>query len=163
MRRIVILVAVAIVTSLAVAVTLARAAAPLHESVAIDDTFTFDDCGFTLEEHDVGTLDFLTWYDDSGNRTRGIVTAPGMKITWTNLATGASVTSQNPFVVHRRFNSDGSITIAFTGLVFALPGGGKAYVNSGREVIVFSNGLVEPVSSSGPSADLCAALAATIG
>jgi hypothetical protein len=163
MRRILVLVAVAIVTSLAVAVTLARAAAPVQEWVSVDDTFPLDDCGFAVEEHDVGTLHFTTWLDDAGNRTRGIVTAPGLKITWTNLATGASVTTANPFVVHRTFNADGSITIAFTGLVFALNGGGKAYVESGREVIVFSNGQVEPVSSAGPNADLCEALAATIG
>jgi hypothetical protein len=163
MPRILVLIAVATVTSLAVATTLARAAAPVRDTVSIDDTFVWDDCGFAVEEHDVGTLQFISWFDASGNRTRQIVTAPGLKITWTNPLTGASVTTANPFVVHKRDNPDGSATIAFTGLSFALNGGGTAYVDSGRDLIVFSDGAVELLSSVGPNADLCAALAATIG
>ena len=55
------------------------------------------------------------------------------------------------------------MTVAFTGLVFAIPGGGKAYVESGRDLVVFSPGNVELLASAGPSADLCEALSATIG
>jgi hypothetical protein len=163
MGRILALVAVAIVTSLAVAVTLAQAAAPVQEWVSIDDTFTWDDCGFAVEEHDVATLHLISWFDAAGNRRRQIVTAPGARITWTNPETDESVTSANPYAVHKQDNPDGSATIAFTGLSFALQGGGKAYVDSGRDVIVFSEAGIEPVSSVGPSADLCEALAATIG
>jgi hypothetical protein len=164
MRRIILLVAVALVTSLATAATLARAAGPpVHERVSIDDTFTWDDCGFAVEEHDVATLHFISWYDDSGHRMRQIVTAPGARITWTNPETGASVTTPNPFVVHKRDNPDGSAIIAFTGLVFVIPGGGRAYVDSGRDLIYFSPDRIELLASSGPSADLCEALAATIG
>ena len=163
MRRMIALIVAAIVTSLAIAVTSARAAAPVHEWVSIDDTFTWDDCGFAVEEHDVATLHLISWYDAAGNRTRQIVTAPGARITWTNPETSASVTSANPFAVHKRDNADGSVTVAFTGLGFALQGGGKTYVDSGRTVIVFSSGGIQPVSSVGPSADLCEALAATIG
>ena len=65
--------------------------------------------------------------------------------------------------MHKRDNADGSVTIAFTGLVFAIRGAGLAFVDSGRDVIVFSDGVVQPLSSSGPSADHCEALAATIG
>ena len=163
MRRIGTLLVVAVATLLAAAATAAHAAAPTHEWVQIDDTFTWDDCGFPVVEHDVATLHFIVWFDAEGNRTRRLVTAPGASITWTNALTGASVTSPNPFASHRRFNPDGSATIAFTGLVFVLPGGGRAYVDSGREVIVFSNAGIEPVSSVGPSDDMCAALTATIG
>jgi hypothetical protein len=163
MRRITTLFIVAVATLLAAAATAARAAAPTHEWVTVDDTFTWDDCGFPVQEHDVATLHFVVWFDANGNRTRRLVTAPKAQITWTNALTGASVTSPNPFVSHRRFNADGSSTIAFTGLEFALPGGGRASVDSGREVIVFANGMVEPVSSVGPSDDLCAALTAAIG
>lgn len=42
------------------------------------------------------------------------------------------------FAVHKSDNPDGSSTISFTGLVFAVTGGGSAYVDSGRELIVFS-------------------------
>ena len=163
MRRTCGLLAVAIITSLVAAAASAHAAAPLRERVPIDETFTFDGCGFVIEEHDVLTLQFTSWYDASGNRLRQIVTAPGARITYTNPATRASVTAVNPFVVHKRDNADGSVTIAFTGLVFAIRGAGSTYVDSGRDLIVFSDGVVEPVSSSGPSADLCEALAATIG
>ena len=159
----IVLLAVAITTSLAVAVTIARAAGPVHTWVSIDDTFTWDDCGFTVEEHDVATLHLISWYDASGNRTRQVVTAPGARITWTNPATGESVSTANPYAVHKSDNPDGSAIIAFTGLSFALHGGGQAYVDSGRDVIVFSDGGIELVSSVGPSADLCEALAATIG
>jgi hypothetical protein len=116
-----------------------------------------------VEERDVATLHFISWFDASGVRTRQIVTAPGSRITWTNPATGASVTTASPYAVHKRDNPDGSSTIAFTGLVFAITGGGRAYVDSGRDVIVFSPDRVEVLSSVGPGADLCEALAATIG
>ena len=162
MPRIVVLLAIAVATALAAAVTSAHAAAPVHEWVPIDERFTFD-CGFPVEEHFVATLHLVSWFDESGARTKQIVTAPGARITWTNLVTDASVTTSNPFAVHKRDNPDGSSTIAFTGLRFALHGPGQAYVDSGREVIVFSPGNVELLSSAGPSADLCEALAATIG
>jgi hypothetical protein len=163
MRRIILLVAVALVTSLATAATLARAAGPVHEWASIDQTFTWDDCGFAVEEHDVATLHFISWYDASGHRTRQIVTASESRITWTNPETGASVTTPNPYVVHKRDNADGSAIIAFTGLVFAIPGHGQMYVDSGRDLIYFSPDRIELLASAGPSADLCEALAATIG
>lgn len=162
MPRIVVLLAIAVVTALAAATASAHAAAPVHEWVAIDERFTFD-CGFPVEEHFVATLHLVSWFDESGARTRQIVTAPGAGVTWTNRVTGTSVTTANPFAVHKRDNPDGSTTIAFTGLRFALHGQGRAYVDSGREVILFSPGSFQLLSSAGPSADLCEALAATIG
>ena len=163
MRRITVLLAVAVATSLTAAATLARAAAPGQESISIDETFTQSFCGFPIQEHDVLTLKFATWTDATGAPTRQLVTAPGARITWTNLATGASVSSPNPFAVHKRFNADGSVTIALTGLNFVIRGGGRVYVDSGRELLVFANGSVQPVAGSGPSDDLCEALRAAIG
>ena len=46
MRRITVLLAVAVATSLSAAATLARAAAPVQDSISIDETFTKSDCGF---------------------------------------------------------------------------------------------------------------------
>ena len=164
MPRMVILLAVALMTALAAAATLANAAPPAHDWVSIDETYTLDYCGFLVEEHDVATLHLVSWFNPSGARTRQVVTAPGARITWTNVETGASVTSTNTYAVRKRDNPDGSITIAFTGIVFAISGrGGKAYVESGRDVIVFSSGGIELLSSAGPSADLCEALTAAIG
>lgn len=164
MRRFLVLLVVAIVTSLVATGASAHAAAPEHEWVPIDDTFSYDDCGFLVEEHDVALLHLVSWFDAAGVRQRQIVLAPGARITWTNLATGASVSTANPFAVHKMDNPDGSATIAFTGLVFAIHGSGRSYVDSGRERFVFSPETgVEPLSSVGPSADLCEALAAAIG
>jgi hypothetical protein len=163
MRRITVLVAVAVATALSAAATLAQAAAPQQEWIPIDETFTQNSCGFPIQEHDVLTLHLTTWSDGSGAPQRQIVTAPGARITWTNPATGASVSSQNPFAVHKTFNADGSVTVALTGLSFAIRGGGQAYVASGRALFVFSNGSVTPISGVGPSDDLCEALAAAIG
>lgn len=141
----------------------AVAAAPEREWLTLNDTFAWDFCGFPVEERVTGRLHFISWYDEAGARTRQLVAAPGVHVTWTNTATGASVTSANPFVVHKRDNPDGSTTIAFTGLGFAIRGGGQAFVDSGRDVIVFSESGVELLSSSGPNADLCEALEAAIG
>lgn len=163
MRRTTVILAIVVAMSLSAAATVAGAAAPAREWVPIDETFTFGGCGFPVQERDQLLLHFLTWTDGSGNRTRQLVLAPGARITYTNPDTGASVTAANPFVVHKAYNPDGSATIAFTGLVFAMHDGGQAYVDSGREVIVFADGSVQPVSSAGPTDDLCEALAATIG
>ena len=160
-------ISIVIVTVIAIAAALvagsARAAGPVHEWVDIDDTFTWNDCGFPVEERAVAKLHFISWFDESGNRIRELVAAPGSRSTWRNPLTGASVTSPTPYVVHKQDNPDGSVTVAFTGLGFRLTGGGRAEVASGRTLIVFSDGGVEVLSSVGPSADLCEALAATIG
>ena len=153
---------VALLLSL-VAASAVSAAAPVREVVTIDDTFTWDDCGFLVEEHAVGKLHLISWLDDTGARIRQIVTAPGLHITWRNPLTGASVTTANTYVAHKQFNPDGSLTVAFTGLVFAVSGSGAAFVEAGRKVVLFSDGGIELLASSGPSADLCAALTTAIG
>ena len=159
MRRILTLLAVATVTSLGAAATSAQAGQPTRGSESLDYTFTFDDCGFPVEEHGSGKLNLISWYDASGTRTREIVTAPGARITWTNLDTGRSVTSANTYVVHKQDNPDGSVTVAFTGVVFAV----KGHVESGRDLVVFSAGGIEWLAEAGPTADLCEALTAAIG
>lgn len=141
----------------------AQAAGPEHRWISIDDSVTHDSCGFTVEESFVGTLHLTTWFDDAGTLARQIVTAPNFHVAWRNPATGESVRSASPYVAHKEASPDGSLTIAFTGLVGSITGGGRAYVTAGREVIVFSDGGVELVSKVGPSGDLCEALIATIG
>ena len=163
MRRVLLLTALALTTSLVAAGSAAQASAPVHETVPIDETFTQSDCGFDIVEHDAFTLRLITWLDAAGDPLRQNVLASNAKITYTNADTGASVTAANPFAVHKTFNPDGSVTIAFTGLSFSIHGE-RHYVNSGREVIVFSEtDGVTLVSSAGPSDDLCAALTDAIG
>lgn len=141
----------------------AYAAAPEHSWVSIDDTITWNDCGFTVEESVVGSLHLISWFDDAGKLTRQTVTAPNFHVTFLNPANGKSVTTASPYVAHKEANPDGSLTIAFTGLVGSITGGGPAAVTAGREVIIFSDGGVELVSKVGPFGDLCEALSATIG
>ena len=162
MRRFTALLAVAISMSLAAA-TAASAAGPVHEWIPIDETFTWDGCGFEVVEHDQLNLHFVSWFDADGNRTRQVVLAPSATITYTNPDTGASVTTRSPYSVHKTDNPDGSVLISFTGLAFALLDGGESYVAAGRDVIVWSPDDVQLISSAGISADLCEALAATIG
>ena len=163
MTRTITLIAIAAAAALVFAAPGALAAAPVQEVIQIDDTFTHSNCGFPVEEHVQATLRSTSWYDESGARTREIVTASRSTITWTNLDTGASVTTASPYVVHKTDNPDGTTTIAFTGLVLALNDGGQVYVASGRAVLLFAPDHVEPVSNAGPGTDLCEALAATIG
>ena len=146
-----------------VAATPALADTPVREWVTIDETFVWDDCGFPVQQHDTLRLRFVSWFDDSGNRQRQVVVAPGARSTYTNLDTGDSVTAVNPFAVHKTDNPDGSVTIAFTGLAFAIHGGRKSYVSSGRAVILFTETGSTLLAEAGPSADLCDALTAAIG
>jgi hypothetical protein len=164
MRIVALLVTVltAAVTALAAAAA-AWPAAPEQEWITLDDTFVWGDCGFPIRQHDTGRLHFISWYDENGIRQRQIVTAPGARSTFTNVVTGASVSTPNPYAVHKRDNQDGSVTVAFTGLRFRLRGGGVTYVDSGRDLIVFSPTGIVPLGSSGPSDDLCEALRAAIG
>jgi hypothetical protein len=141
----------------------ATAAGPTSEWVTLEDTFTWDDCGFPVVQHDTGRLHFLVWTDESGQAVRRWVLAPDAKSSYTNPATGASVTSGDPFVVHRYNNADGTITVHISGLRFQLRGGGTVYVDSGRDILLFTESGGTVLSSVGPSADLCEALTAAIG
>lgn len=164
MHRTIILVVVSTIISAALAAAApARAAAPTHEWVSLDESFTHDMCGFTVEESFVGTLHFISWFDDAGKRTRQLVAAPNFRVTFRNPATGESVTTASPYVAHKQDHPDGSVTVAFTGLVGAITGGGRAHVTAGREVVVFSANGAEVLVKAGPSNDLCEALIATIG
>ena len=163
MHRIALVVVATIISAALAAASAAHAAAPTHEWRSVAESITHDFCGFTIEESFVGTLHFLSWFDDAGNRTRQTVTAPNLRVTWRNPATGESVSSMSPYVVHKTDNPDGSLTVAFTGLVGAMNGGGRVYVTAGREVVLFSPSGAEVLFKAGPSADLCEALAATIG
>ena len=151
-------------TGAAVTAAPAAAAGPVSEWVTLDGSlFTWDDCGFPVVQQDTGRLHFLAWQDDAGNTVRRWVLAPGARSTYTNATTGASVTSGDPFVVHRYNAADGTITLHISGLSFHIRGGGTVYVDSGRDIVVFADGGRTVLSSVGPSADLCAALTAAIG
>lgn len=141
----------------------ATAAGPASDWVTLDDTFVWDDCGFPVIQHDTGRLHFLAWTDETGQTIRRWVLAPDAKSSYTNAATGASVTSGDPFVVHRYNNADGSITVRISGLRFQVRGGGTVYVDSGREILLFTESGRTVLSSVGPSADFCEALNAAIG
>jgi hypothetical protein len=146
-----------------VAAAVAWPAAPEQEWVTLDDTFVWDDCGFPVREHQTGRLHLISWFDAAGVRTRQIVVAPGSRSTFTNVLSGASVSTPTPYAVYKRDNPDGSVTVAFTGLRFHIRDAGVSYVDSGRDLVVFSSTGVSPLAGSGPSDDLCDALRAAIG
>ena len=90
MSRTVMLVAVSTIISAALAAASpAWAAAPVHEWVSLDESFTHDSCGFTVEESFAGTLHMISWFDDTGTRTRKLVAAPNFRVTTLEGATGA--------------------------------------------------------------------------
>ena len=127
----------------------AAAAGPTSEWVTLDDTFTWDDCGFPSSSTTPAAA--LPRLDRRDRATvRRWVLAPDSKSSYTNPITGDSVTSGDPFVVHRYNNSDGTITVGISGLRFHLRGGGTVYVDSGRDILLFTESGRTVLSSVGP-------------
>ena len=92
------------------------------------------------------------------------MTYPGLFYTFTNAATGESVTSRSPDPEHYDWNADGSFTLTVTGLVMHLRGHGGQAVQAGRFVVTVDAGGDETVSEPVGSHDdyhaaLCAILA----
>ena len=129
--------------------TASVAAQPDRYSFAVDDTGpsrTSEDCGFDILLHVEGTIRVVDFFagdgdgdgdgDADGERApvRTLVTYPSLTYTFSNAATGESVTSRSPDPEHITWHPDGSITITVTGLVmhWAVPGEGVLAAQSGR-------------------------------
>jgi len=120
--------------------SVAYASPPERERTHVDVTFVgalSRICGFTIMAHWSGDLIDTTFFDSAGQPIRSLEVGPHFVITWTNPATGKSLTTQNPVVVQTTFNPDGSSDVAFNGLVYrlAIPGQGLVAMNSGRQVL----------------------------
>ena len=115
----------------------AVAAQPDRSSFSVDDTFlsrTSEDCGFDILAHVEGTIRVVDFLDGDGEQLRTLVTYPSLTYTFTNAATGESVTSRSPDPEHLTWHPDGSLTISVTGLVmhWVVPGEGVIAAQSGR-------------------------------
>ena len=133
----------------------ASATPPDRFSFHVDDTFwsrTSEDCGFDILLHLEGTMTFTDFYHRDGTLSRNLATYPSLFYTFINAATGESVTSRSPDPEHATFESDGSVTLAVTGLVMNLAGSGQRAIQAGRFVVTIDadgNGSeTEPVGRS---------------
>ena len=129
----------------------ASAASPHRSTVHVEDTFvsrTTEDCGFNILLHIEGTITVTEFADQAGTVIRALVTYPALFFTFSNEATGESVTSRSPDPEHYRWGTDGTLTLTVTGLVMHLvvPGEGVLAAQAGRFVITIDPNGNETVS-----------------
>lgn len=151
------------------AVPSASAAAPQTTIVEVNDTFTNDfDCPFPLEEVVSGSFKDMLFFDVNGNPVKEILTAQfqgSFTVTWTNLATGAALTSHEAAPLMVQYNPDGSFaSLQNVGLLFhvSTPQGGTVLLDVGRVVIRRGQGIVFEAGPhqelNGDTGAFCAAL-----
>jgi hypothetical protein len=117
----------------------ALAATPEREVVIADWDYDIpaDVCGFPLQEHVEGTIRITTFAGSDGHPERILVTHVGFRVTWSNPASGASVTHVGAASNHTTNYEDGSATVMITGLQghFKSPDGGFIQSDIGRVVL----------------------------
>jgi hypothetical protein len=159
----------ACVAALALAGAAGAATPPVSTVVSVDATFTNGfDCAFPLEETVTGSYKDTFYFDEAGNPTKEILTAQfggPLTVAWTNLATGATLTSNEaaPLIVY--YNPDGSFaSLQNVGLIFnvTIPGQGTVLLDVGRIVIVRHHGITFEAGphqeEEGDTAAFCSAL-----
>jgi hypothetical protein len=134
------LTSIAVLVGVMTTVSPARAAAPENFTVEVDDSFSFDDCGFTIEGRITGFLRVHTFFDQEGNVVMAINNF-SLKITYTNPETGETLTYPivGPDIV--TLHEDGSATIASIGIItrVGVPGGGLVAAQIGNIVFFFTD------------------------
>jgi hypothetical protein len=127
----------------------AAAAVPQSTIVSADSTFTNTfDCPFPLQETVSGSFKDTLYLDAAGNPVKEILTAQyggPLTVTWTNPATGATVSSHEAATLIVYYNPDGSFAaLQNVGLVFnvTIPGQGTVLLDVSRVVIVRHQGIV---------------------
>jgi hypothetical protein len=160
---------VACVAALALTGT-AAATPPISAVVSADTTFTNTfDCPFPLQETVSGSYKDTLYFDAAGNLVKEILTGQfggPLTVTWTNLATGLTLSSHEAAPLTVYYNPDGSFaSLQNVGLIFnvTIPGQGTVLLDVGRIVIVRHQGIVFVAGphqeESGDTAAFCAALA----
>lgn len=146
------------------------AAQPASTVVQVNTTFvnTFD-CPFPLVESVVGAYKDTVYFDAHGIPTKEVLTAQfggPLKVTWTNPADGATLSSNESAPLIVRYNPDGSFAgLQNVGLVFhvSIPGQGTVLLDVGRVVIVSHQGVTFEAGQhqelNGDTGEFCAALA----
>jgi hypothetical protein len=94
-------------------------------------------CGFDILLRTKGTIRITEFRDRDGELRRSLTVYPGLTYTFTNQATGKSITSVSPDPEHVTFNPDGSFTMTVTGLImhWVVPGQGVLGADAGRLVM----------------------------
>jgi hypothetical protein len=146
------------------------AAVPSSSVVVVDSTFVNDfDCPFPLVETVSGAIRDTLYVDGAGNPDMEILTAQyqgRLVVTWTNPASGKSLSSgeASPLIID--WNPDGTFqSLANMGLTFnvTIPGSGTVLLDVGRIVIERGHGITFVAGAHqelfGDTAAFCAALA----
>ena len=148
----------------------ARGHPPQTTIVSVDATFTNDfDCSFPLQEQVKGAYRDTLYFDQGGKLTKEFLSPQfqgSLTVTWTNLETGASLTSHQASTLIIYYNPDGSFQkLANQGLTFqvSVPGEGLLLADVGRIVIERGQGVTFEAGShqelDGDTAAFCAYLA----
>jgi hypothetical protein len=140
----------------------AQAAPPTHEPVPINDEFIDESCDFPVQVHVTGFMLVIEWVDEDGT-IRRFEGFPQARTTFTNSATGESITVSAAGSAHITDNPDGSFTAVGTG-TWGFPddpetGEPGVVLLSGRWVFIEAQGNTS-FSFVGQKVDLCAELAA---
>jgi hypothetical protein len=161
-RRVLILSALFLALAIAPAAT---AGQPTREVFPALPDEVLDLCGFPVLDHEEGYAVVESFTDDQGNLVRQIITAPGLRETFTNLDTGKTIVLNNEGPGVRVLNPDGSFR-SFTGtgpFVFYFNpftlGPGLFYA-TGRFVIARDANGNRTFEIVGTITDVCAELAA---
>jgi hypothetical protein len=148
------------------AVPAATADKPIREIVpAPGDVVITDQCAFPVLGHIEGGEIDTTFFDKAGNLVKLLGVFPGQTSTWTNLATGRSITVSDAGSFLLRLQPDGSGTLVLTGhgpVPNVLTGErGIWYLNGGQiRATGDANGNLTSVDIRGNVVDLCSQLAA---
>ena len=126
--------------SAALLVSSAGAVAPDNFTVEVDESFSFDDCGFTIEGRTTGFVKVHVFFDKAGNSV-GVINNFALKVTYTNPETGETLTTPvvGPDII--TFQDDGSETVASIGIIarIVVPGEGLVAAQIGKIVFFFTD------------------------
>jgi len=134
------LISAAFSAALLLSVSSAGAVAPDNFTVEVDESFSFDDCGFTIEGRTTGFVKVHVFFDKAGNSV-GVINNFALKVTYTNPETGETLTTPvvGPDII--TFQDDGSETVASIGIIarIVVPGEGLVAAQIGKIVFFFTD------------------------
>jgi len=147
-----------------VAIAPTKAATPFIVKVPVDFTGTLD-CGFTVIDHNEGSITVHGFSDQNGDPKFEIDSYP-LKESWTNPANGTSVSTTDAGPAITTFYKDGSQTLALIGLTtrVVLKGQGQIAADVGKLVLTFDadGNLTGTAFEAGQHDDVMAAICAAL-
>ena len=113
---------------------------PIVYKIPTNDVFVTNYCGFPMRVTTTGSAVIHLFLDAGGNFERVIITAPDLKISFTNLNTGETVWTPSVNMVMEQANEDGTGTKTLRGLLWRLtvPGEGLITADVGRIDFLFT-------------------------